>query len=272
MNINFVFREADHIPNTPKHILISNALNICLPKYCHLPLLLGHDRKKLSLRKEQGMNILTFKEKGYIPDAILNFVSLFGWSPKKNIKPIFTIKQLINEFDLNGLGVTNSIFDTSKLKWVSRQHIKLLTNEEKLEYCIPYLPDTVDIYKYPFLNRLLPILCERIICFSDINNYFINKDIDYFFNNDNTYYDAHIISSDIIKIISFIKDIPDDNFTIEIIKNKLQNIHSSNNIHPLEQMRRILAHGHNSIDPISITFILGKKESMERLNKFLFTR
>ncbi|NUQ57614.1 MAG: glutamate--tRNA ligase [Candidatus Paceibacter sp.] len=267
MGINYVLRGEDHIPNTPKHIMIATALGIKPPKYCHLPLLLGPDRTKLSLRKEQGMNILDFKKAGYLPEAILNFVALSGWSPKKNMRPIFSKKELLRFFSIKGLQKANAIFDITKLDWFNKQHIRKMSLVEKFKISKSFLPKKYKTKNCVFLKKLLVFLFNRINNFSDINKMTKEGQIKYFFERPKCHFEEEINISDIKTLVTILKEIPDKNFEKTFIYSKLKDLNKSNSIiHPLEQMRRILSGRLISFDPVSISSIIGKKETLYRLN------
>lgn len=270
MGINYVLRGEDHIPNTPKHLMIANALNIKTPLYCHLPLLLGPDGSKLSLRKEQGMSILDFKELGYLPDAILNFVALSGWSSKKDRKPIFSKKELLGQFNIEGLQKTNSIFDISKLDWFNKQHLKRISLAEKIEKARFFIPKEYQTYNNLLLERFLVFIVERINKFSDITEMIADKKVEYFFKRPENLQDKEINPANIKDIISLLSEIQNIDFKIISIQNQLQKIKKKDTvIHPLEQMRRILSGQQISFDPINIASIIGKDETIYRLHNFI---
>jgi len=96
MNISHIIRGEEHIPNTPKQILIQKALGFSMPKYAHLPLILGRDRSKMS-KRDGAVSIISYKEDGYLPEALINFIAFLGWNPKDK-REFFTIEELIKEF------------------------------------------------------------------------------------------------------------------------------------------------------------------------------
>jgi glutamyl-tRNA synthetase len=139
MKITHVIRGEDHISNTPKQILIYKALGWEPPKFAHLPMVLGSDGTKLS--KRHGVTSLDqFRESGYLPEALLNYLSLLGWSPPDG-REVMEIDEIIKNFELERVGKSPSIFDYEKLKWINRQHIRKVSIERIVEDCIPYLRD-----------------------------------------------------------------------------------------------------------------------------------
>lgn len=120
MKISHVIRGEDHISNTPKQILIYNALSFELPKFAHLPLILGEDKSPLSKRHGE-VSITYFREEGYLPKAILNYLSLLGWNANEQI---FDYTEKYQEFDLKKVSRNPSIFDYTKLLWTNEVHLR----------------------------------------------------------------------------------------------------------------------------------------------------
>ncbi|NCN08075.1 glutamate--tRNA ligase [Candidatus Parcubacteria bacterium] len=133
MSVTHIIRGEDHISNTPRQILIQEAIGAQRPIYAHIPLILDSDRKKLSKRKHgEAVWVDTYKNKGYLSEALLNYLALIGWNPGTE-QEIFTLKELIKAFKLSQVQKGGAIFDEKKLDWVNKEHIKLLSPEEQLE-------------------------------------------------------------------------------------------------------------------------------------------
>lgn len=122
MGITDVIRGDDHISNTFKQILLFQALDQKPPKYAHLPLILGADKKKLSKRHGET-SILEFKEKGYLPEALINYLSQLSWIPA-DTKQIFPIEELIRQFGLQKLSKNSPVFDYDKLRFLNARAIQ----------------------------------------------------------------------------------------------------------------------------------------------------
>jgi len=123
--ITHVIRGEDHISNTPRQILIQEAIGAPRPLYAHLPLILAQDRSKLSKRKHgESVSLDYYRHKGYSRDAIINYLALLGWNPGTE-QEIFTLEELINVFDLGRVHKGGAIFDEKKLAWVNRKHFNL---------------------------------------------------------------------------------------------------------------------------------------------------
>lgn len=141
MEITDVLRGEEHISNTPKQIHLYNELGWEVPKFFHLSIIVGKDKKKLSKRDENTLQFIhLYKERGYLPEAIFNFLTLLGWSPEGE-EEIFTREELIKIFDENRLSKAPSYFDINKLLWTNNQYIKLLGDKELFDFLNPFVKD-----------------------------------------------------------------------------------------------------------------------------------
>ena len=137
MGITHVIRGDDHISNTPKHILLWQALGQTPPAFAHVPLILGTDKKKLS--KRHGMTSVTEYERlGYLPDAMVNFLALLGWSPGGD-REVMSRDELIAAFSLEGISGGAAVFDPEKLDWYNAQYLAQLTPDDLARYVKPLL-------------------------------------------------------------------------------------------------------------------------------------
>ena len=130
MNITHILRGEDHISNTPRQINLYDALNFKIPNFGHLPMILSSDGDRLS-KRHGALSVLEYKEEGFIPDALINYLSKLGWS--SGDKEIFSINEFLSLFDLKNISKSSSRFDYEKLKWVNSEHISHLDNEKLLD-------------------------------------------------------------------------------------------------------------------------------------------
>jgi glutamyl-tRNA synthetase len=128
MRITLVMRGDDHISNTPKQIMLYEALGAALPRFAHLPMIHGPDGKKLS-KRHGATAVGDYRHLGILPQAMLNFLALLGWSPGNDIE-VMTVPQMIELFSTDGLSKKAAIFDPKKLEWMNGQHLSLLLSEE----------------------------------------------------------------------------------------------------------------------------------------------
>lgn len=139
MKMTHVIRGEEHLSNTPKQILIYQALDFPIPQFAHIPLILNGEGKKMSKRDESIIQFIDqYKELGYLPEAIVNFISLLGWSPEGE-EEIFSKEELIEQFTLERVSKAPAIFDIGKLKWMNGQYIKKAPLEQIVELSLPYL-------------------------------------------------------------------------------------------------------------------------------------
>lgn len=136
MGITHVIRGEDWIPSTPKHILLYKAFEWQVPIFAHVPNVMGTDGKKLSKRRG-AKSVLDYKSDGYLPQALLNYLMLLGWSPK-NDREILTKEEIIESFSLDKVNVAPSIFDERKLLWMNGEYIRALSAEELLQRIIEF--------------------------------------------------------------------------------------------------------------------------------------
>lgn len=136
MKITHVIRGDDHLNNTPRQILLYNAFNYPVPEFAHLPMILGADKKRLSKRLA-ATSVLEYREQGFLPEALLNYLARLGWA--YGDQEIFTIDEMIKYFDLASVGKAAAVFDPEKLKWVNSQHMLKLTDEQIFDATLPFI-------------------------------------------------------------------------------------------------------------------------------------
>lgn len=139
MKISHVIRGEDHIANTPKQILIQDALGFDRPEYGHLPLILAPDRSKMS-KRFGAVSVSEYKNQGYLPEAMINFMVLLGWNPGTE-KEIFSLSQLEKEFSIEKVQKSGAVFNLQRLDFINSVYIREKSIEKLTELCIPYLVD-----------------------------------------------------------------------------------------------------------------------------------
>ncbi len=137
MKISHVIRGEDHISNTPKQILLQEALGFSEPKYAHLPLILGPDRAKLS-KRHGAAPVADYRAAGYLPEAIINFIVFLGWNPGDE-REFFSINSLVNNFSLDGVQKAGAVFNTQKLDFLNGFYIRQTSQDRLTKLCLPYL-------------------------------------------------------------------------------------------------------------------------------------
>lgn len=139
MNITHVLRGEDHISNTPKQMMVYRAFDWEVPTFAHMTLIVNEQRKKLSKRDESIIQFIEqYADLGYLPEALFNFITLLGWSPKGE-EELFTREEFIDIFDPERLSTSPAVFDTGKLKWMNNQYIKASSLERVIDLTLPHL-------------------------------------------------------------------------------------------------------------------------------------
>jgi glutamyl-tRNA synthetase len=164
MGITLVIRGDDHISNTPKHVLLFTALDAPLPRFAHVPLILGADKKRLS-KRHGATSVDEYRTQGYLPAAMVNFLALLGWSPGDD-RELMSRSELIESFTLEGISGGDAVFNAEKLDWMNGQYIGRMSPEELALSVRPLLgaaglaahPIVTD---QPTFERLLELLRPR---------------------------------------------------------------------------------------------------------------
>ena len=172
MGITHVVRGSEYLSSTPKYNLLYDAFGWEIPTYIHLPLIMGKSVdeegneviSKLS-KRHGSTGFMDLINEGYLPEAIINYIALLGWAPK-DTREIFSLPELIEAFDINGISKSPAVFDYDKLSWVNQEHIKAMSDEEFLEHAKPFYDEAgVDPSCYALLAELLK---PRIAKFTEI--------------------------------------------------------------------------------------------------------
>ena len=165
MKISHVMRGIEYLSSTPKYNLMYDCFGWERPKYMHLPPIMKDAQKKLSKRYGDA-NFEDFIAKGFLPEAIVNYIALLGWSPKGNEEKM-TMEDLIKNFDVDGISHSSSIFDETKMKWLNGLYIREMSEEDFLAYATPYFDKSVINGKYDY-SKFAKLLQNRIEIFSEI--------------------------------------------------------------------------------------------------------
>ena len=284
MEITHVIRGEDHIPNTPKQILIIRALGFEEPEYAHLSLILGTDKKKLSKRTNKT-SLVDYKDDGYLPQAILNFIAFLGWNPGTE-KEIYSLNELIADFSIEKIQKSAAIFNVDKLDWINGFYIRKMSLYDLTRDCIPYLTKAnlikeIAVEKYSIIEtgeeihleeieKMVALYHERLKKLSEIVeliDFCFKKELDY--SSDLLKW-KEMSNSEIIDSLSKVKEIivalefTKENLERELMEeaNKLAN--RGNLLWPL---RAALSGKKNSAGPMEIAFVLGKEKTIRRIEE-----
>ncbi|MDG5788140.1 glutamate--tRNA ligase [Evansella sp. AB-P1] len=188
MKISHVIRGEEHLSNSPRQVLIYEAFGWDTPRFAHASLILNEDHKKMSKRDESIIQFVEqYRELGYLPEAIVNFISLLGWSPGGE-EEILSIEQLVEQFSLDRVIKAPAVFDTKKLAWMNNQYMKDAPIERVVEAALPHLiktgklPEDLDGEERQWATELIALHQEKMSYGAEIvelTELFFTKEIDY---------------------------------------------------------------------------------------------
>jgi glutamyl-tRNA synthetase len=162
MKITHVLRGEEWIPSSPLHVLLYEALGWEKPVFCHLPVVMGEDGKKLS-KRHGATSWSVFRDEGYLPEAVLNFITLIGWSPGEGEeKEVFEPAEIIERFTIERVNSSSAVFDYTKLKWMNGVYMRGLSPERFRKAVQPYLDDAGITLTESCWNILAPHFQERV--------------------------------------------------------------------------------------------------------------
>lgn len=264
MKTSHIIRGEEWLSSTPKHIILYNALNYNLPKFAHLPLLLNPDKSKLS--KRQGdVSVEDFLKKGYLPETLINFIGTLGFNPRSD-QEIYSLQELINEFDLKKVNKAGAVLNHEKLNWMNGQYINSLEHEK--------LRDIIENFHNHQLTetefKLVIIEKSRIDNINDFskiweNPYNIVQDANLLVWKKAEAKDSLKELQDIQKYIES-SDFTDINEIEQNIKNWIKN-QGKNNGDVLWPLRVALSGQEKSPSPFELLWAFGKEKSLEKINK-----
>lgn len=273
MKISHILRGDDHLTNAARHQMLFLALGYPVPQFGHLPLVLDERGKKYS-KREHGANVLDWRADGYLPETLINFVVLLGWTPKEEGRELFTREELIEAFDEDRLGASAAKFDRKKLDWLNGQHIRRLTAEQLRDRVVPILQaagfDT-SARSPEWLTQMAGICQEKIPTLNHIVEY-----TDYFFVAPETYEEKAVRKQwqkeGAVERLQTLLGVFESTgtWTAEALKSAYESLAADsgdglgNFVHPTR-----LALTGKSVGPglFELTELLGKDESIHRMNK-----
>ncbi len=290
MEISHVLRGEEWIPSFPKNILLYKAFGWIPPKFIHMPLTLNKGGGKLS--KRQGdVCVEDYKEKGYLPEALINFSALSGWSPyakasedkasqNKNIE-IFSLKELVKKFDYKDMGISASIFDIEKLDYFNGYYIRGLEINKLVELCMPFLEKywedkskelRIKNYELSYIKKVIALEQERLKRLDEIG------ELTEFFFLDKLDYPAELlvwkkmeaseVKPNLELIIKLLEKIPEKNWTNDSIEEGIVDYLRAKDLkigHYLWPMRVALTGRQASPGPFEVAEVLGKDVALKRI-------
>lgn len=272
MGVTHVIRAEEHLSNTPRQILIQEAIGAPRPTYAHLPLVLAEDKSKLSKRKHgETVSLSYYRERGYLPEAIVNFVALIGWNPGTD-QEVFTLDELVTSFDLSKVQKGGAVFNVEKLNWINREHVKRMTPEARWNALHQYTPEA---YNRDMLKKISHLVLERVNAFGEIPSV-LESEFSFFFVKPS--YEPELLvwkKSNLLEAkrhITYIADVlekaPEDAWVSEESLKALlwDYAEKEGRGDVLWPVRVALSGQERSPDPFAIATILGKQETIARLH------
>jgi glutamyl-tRNA synthetase len=280
--VTHVIRAEEHIANTPRQILLHEALGWQIPEYAHLPLVLGADKQKLSKRKG-ALPMTDYARQGYLPEAVFNCIAMIGWNAADagSDQELFSKEELIQRFDFGRMQKGGAVFNSDKLNWFNREYIKKLSSEAFWNHALPFVPE--HLQGNLMLKKIEQLLRDRIDKFSDITTLFAEGEFDYFFGDP--------VAVEHLMVWKTLKDDPEG---LEKTKNYLKEV--ARLLEPLSQdewnyesikgalieyadqegkgnvlwpLRVALSGKEKSPDPFELASMLGKEITLQRIEKVI---
>ena len=273
MEITHVARGDDHLSNTPKHILLFRAFDASVPTFAHLPLILGSDKKRLS-KRTGATSAEEYREMGILPQALVNFLMLLGWSPGAD-RELFTTEEAAALFDLAGVNKSPAVFDVEKLLWMNGQYLMRMAPADLYTHLLPYLPDPA-----PPLTELEPMIALHQMRARTLRDLAEQLSV-YFASDDSLEYEPeavkkHLQGDDLrAKLEALHRTLsglePFDVPTTEEALRKLAEgvgVGAGKLIHPL----RLALTGKGSSPPVfDVAVLIGRERAMRRLQRLIET-
>ena len=273
MAVTHIIRGEDHISNTPRQILIQEAIGAARPIYAHLPLILDSERKKLSKRRHgESVSIDFYKKQGYLPETLTNFLALLGWNPGTE-QEIFSLNGLIKSFELEKVQKGGAIFDVEKLKWMNKEHLRLKGQQFIAGYISETIKNSGRTIDEKLLETATPTLFERIQVAEDLRKSLEAGEWDFLFERPRFGPELLIwkesVKEEVITALLETKNVLEsqEKWEAENLKSTLMpiadRIGKGNVLWPL---RVALSGRERSPDPFTLLAVLGREESLERLS------
>jgi glutamyl-tRNA synthetase len=268
MEITHVIRGDDHLSNTPRQILLYQAFGWELPKFAHIPMILGKDKARMS-KRHGATSVIEYSKMGYLPEAMLNYIAKLGWGCGD--QEIFSRDELIEKFALEGVNKSSAVFDVDKLNWLNGQYIRKILPERLVDLCEPLLIEAFGAHDINYISKVVAAFHDRLVLIPDIvslSGYFFKDDFEYdpkgvekYFKPENSRKILETLRESLGKVEPFTKE------KIEPVFKQLaaeMNVKLGVVIHPC----RLALTGRIESPPMyDVVEILGKEKVKKRLEK-----
>lgn len=275
MNITHIIRGDDHLSNTPKQILLYKAMGWDVPEFAHLPMILDEEKKKLSKRRSP-VGVEDYNYKGYLPEAMFNFLTLLGFGPENNIE-IASKEELIRMFTFERVNKSSSVFDMKKLNWINSEYIRSASEGELLlaAKCSKYIMENgieLKDFEDDYISRVIRLMKERLNTINDIYDF-----AGYFFKEPGVYDEKGLSKYWVDEIKPLFTEFPSkleniDNWKPEIIEQNLREFAELNGVKAaaLIHILRLSLTG-KTVSPgiFEVMEVLEKIETIKRISYFI---
>ncbi|MFB6182344.1 MAG: glutamate--tRNA ligase [Candidatus Magasanikbacteria bacterium] len=283
MEVTDVIRGEEWLSSTPKHVLMYEAFDWETPNFAHLPLLVNEEGDKLS-KRHGDVSVFDYKEKGYLSEALINFLAFLGWNPGDD-REIFSLQNLIDEFSLDRCKKSSSVFDKEKLDWYNKQYMKEMNLDELTKRALPFfnnagILDEHDIDKdedFEWLKSVVKLEQERAK-----NLFELVESVGFIFAEELDYDTELLVWRDadetdakekLDEIVDFLQEIEEDDWTEESLEEEIfdwiNNVKDYGVGNALWPLRVALTGKKNSPGPFETAAVLGKEETLKRVKSAL---
>jgi nondiscriminating glutamyl-tRNA synthetase len=280
MKISHIFRGQEWLPSTPKHILLYQAFgwDEYVPTFCHMANILDKSKKKLS-KRDGSVSVADFRTDGYPEEAIVNFIALLGWNPKTE-QEIFTMDELIEQFDTEKMNKAGGVFDRDRLAWISKEHLRRMTIDAIYTRALPFLKEK-DYYKNAtdmqqseeYIKKIITVEQDRLEKLTDIGeeNQFLfsgNASVDKELVRWKENSDEETLEA-LQKAKEVLENVVEDEWTRENLESILMDAAGDKRGDFLWPLRAALTGEKRSPSPFDCAWILGKNTTLARIKKAL---
>jgi glutamyl-tRNA synthetase len=272
MEITHVIRGDDHLSNTPRQILLYQAFGWHLPKFAHIPMIMGKDKARLS-KRHGATSVIDYQDLGYLPESMLNYIAKLGWGHKD--EEIFSRQDLIDKFGLQGVSKNPAIFDTDKLNWLNGKYIRAILPDRLVDLCEPLVINAYGKQDYEYLKKAVLSFHDRLVLIPDIvglSIYFFKDDFPFDEKGIEKYFKTANAGKILTSLINKLKTLEAfERSQIEAVFKSLAkelNLKLGEIIHPC----RLAVSGRLETPPMyDVLEILGKTKTIQRMEKVLKT-
>jgi len=266
MGVTHVIRGEDHISNTPRQILILEALGYTRPIYAHIPLILAPDRSKLS-KRHGAVSVNEYRLQGFLPEAFVNYLALLGWNPGTE-QEIFSFERLIKEFTIARVHKSGAVFDMEKMLWINHQHLSRLSDDEYVLRLTKFSDISLDGLPVRLIKERARTFGEAVELIKNGEFQFMSQDISYesalLIKGAKT--DAATAKKHLSAVSELLGELRDEDFTPEKIKEAVFPYATQEGRGAvLWPLRVALSGREKSPDPFMIASLIGKERTLERV-------